>query len=58
MHDHDVNGKEDKWRMKDLKLIARKMLVHNCNIFLCSLDVRNYDQCGGPNIKEKGHLEG
>ena len=28
-------------------------LVHNCIIFLCSLDVRNTgDQCRGPSIKE------
>ena len=29
-------------------------VIHNCTIFLCSLDVRNIDdQCRGPNIKEK-----
>ena len=34
-------------------------LVHNCTIFLCSLDVRNIDdQCRGPNVKEKDHLDG
>ena len=34
-------------------------LVHNCTIFLCSLDVRNIDdQCRGPNVKEKDHLVG
>ena len=34
-------------------------VVHNCTIFLCSLDVRNIDgQCRGPNVKEKDHLDG
>ena len=34
-------------------------LVHNCTIFLCSLDVINIDdQCRGPNVKEKDHLDG
>ena len=38
---------------------ARGNLVHNCTIFLCSLDVRNIDdQCRGPSIKEKDHLVG
>ena len=33
-------------------------LVHNCTIFFCSLDVRNIDdQCRGPNVKEKDHLD-
>ena len=36
---------------------AGRSLVHNCTIFLCSLDVRN-DQCRGPSIKEKDHLVG
>ena len=34
-------------------------LVHNCTIFLGSLDVRNIDdQCRGPSRKEKDHLVG
>ena len=34
-------------------------LVHNCTIFLGSLDVRNiHDQCICPSIKEKDHLVG
>ena len=34
-------------------------IVHNCTIFLCSLDVRDIDdQCRGPSTKEKGHLAG
>ena len=38
---------------------STQYLVHNCTIFLCSLDVRNIDdQCRGPNIKEKDHLDG
>ena len=38
--------------------VARKIVVHNCTIFLCSLDVRNIDdQCRGPNVKEKDHLD-
>ena len=32
------------------------IVVHNCTIFLCSLDVRNI--CRGPNVKEKDHLDG
>ena len=36
---------------------AYRNLVHNCTIFLCSLDVRN-DQCRGPSIKERHHLVG
>ena len=32
-------------------------LVHNCTLFLCSLDVEN-EQCRGPSIKEKDHLIG
>ena len=34
-------------------------LVHNCTIFLCSLDVGNIDdQCRCPTIKEKDHRAG
>ena len=35
-------------------------VVHNCTIFLCSLDVKYIydDQCRGPSIKEKDHLVG
>ena len=41
------------------RALAQKVLVHNCTIFLCSLDVRNIDdQCRGPSIKEKDHLVG
>ena len=39
--------------------LSSMSLVHNCTIFLCSLDVINIDdQCRGPNVKEKDHLDG
>ena len=35
------------------------MLIHNCTIFLCSLDVGNIDdQRRGPTLKEKDHRAG
>ena len=44
---------------------SRETVVHNCTIFLCSLDVRNIDvdididdQCRGPSVKEIDHLVG
>ena len=43
------NTHSDVWRF----------LLHNCTIFLCSLDVGNIDdQCRVPSIKEKDHLAG
>ena len=36
---------------------AQLVVVHNCTIFLCSLDVGiTDDQCRGLSVKEKGHL--
>ena len=44
---------------KGFTLDVTTRVVHNCTIFLCSLDVRNIDdQCRGPNIKEKDHIAG
>ena len=35
------------------------IIVQNCTIFLCSLDVGHIDdQCRGPSIKGKDHLAG
>ena len=43
------NTHSDVWRF----------LIHNCTIFLCSLDVGNIDdQFRGPSIKEEDHLVG
>ena len=34
-------------------------IVHDCNIFRCSLDVGNIDdQCRGPSMMETDHLAG
>ena len=63
---------EVSWLRNDWKIWVKRVkqfwrrdihpLVHNCTIFLCSLDVRNIDdisdQCRGPSIKEKDHLVG
>ena len=39
--------------------ILASKVVHNCTIFLCSLDAGNIDDQGrGPVTKEKGHLAG
>ena len=40
-------------------VLSYPVLVHNCTLFLCSLDVGNIDdQCRGPSKKEKDHLAG
>ena len=42
-----------------LLLCATDTLLHNCTIFMWSLDVGNMDdQCKGPSIKGKDHLAG
>ena len=51
---------EEQWKgVKELASedLSRARLVHNCTIFLCSLDVLD-DRGRSHNIKEKDHLVG
>ena len=62
----DLNGfnvNEVKWAVEGSEGVEGERgvggLIHHCTIFLCSLDFGNiYDQCRGPNIKEKDHQAG
>ena len=46
-----VGGQGRLW--SDKKITNK--IVHSCTIFLCYLDG---DQCRGPSVKEKDHLDG
>ena len=47
------------WLIWGITVQTSYVLVHNCTIFLCSLDVGSIDdQCRAPSIKEKDHLVG
>ena len=44
----NIQGVSKKVANRILRAMVHFPLVHNCTIFLCSLDVRNIVQCGDP----------